>query len=325
MISMPSSAFLHSLESVVCDIREHEQLGLHNTIQIGGPARYMAFPANESELAGLMRLISNEPDLEKALIGRGANMFADSRGYDGLIINMTRWDSEFILDDAGLLVVSGGVDMHAAAVEAARRGWCGIDFMGVVPGTIGAAVAINAGTNVEGYVADCLKWVDAVNYAGEKRHYCCEEMEFGYRTSRLLYGREIIARAAFQLIRCEQAGRTPESTLAFFEKAMDARRAKFPLDLPNFGSTFRSPGPPHPPAGKFIDDLGMKGLRIGNAQISAMHGNFIVNLGGASSEDVLALMQRMHDAVFERYQVSLRPEVHYLCNSRRPKPSFFLK
>ena len=322
---MPASDFLQSLGSVVRNTREHEPLGAHNTIQIGGPALYMAFPTNEGELAGLMQLVSTEPDLEKALIGRGANMFADSQGYDGLIINMTRWDSEFALDDKGLLVVSGGVDMHAAALEAARQGWCGIDFMAVVPGTIGAAVAINAGTNVEGYVADCLKWVDAVNYAGERRHYCCEEMEFGYRTSRLLYGREIITRAAFQLTSCEEAGRTPESTLAFFEKAMDARRAKFPLDLPNFGSTFRSPGPPHPPAGKFIDDLGMKGLRIGNAQISAIHGNFIVNLGGASSDDVLALMREMHDAVLDRYQVSLRPEVHYLCNSGRPKPSFFMK
>jgi len=322
---MTSSAFLKCLESVVPDTRENEPLGAHNTIHIGGPARYMAFPTNESELAGLMQLISREPDLEKALIGRGANMFADSEGYDGLIINMTRWDAEFALDEEGLLVVSGGVDMHAAAVEAARQGWCGIDFMGVVPGTIGAAVAINAGTNVEGYVADCLKWVDAVDYLGEKHHYRCEEMEFGYRTSRLLYGREIITRAAFQLTSCEQAGRTAESTLALFEKAMDARRAKFPLNLPNFGSTFRSPGPPHPPAGKFIDDLGMKGLRIGNAQISLMHGNFIVNLGGASSDDVLALMQRMHDAVLEHYQVSLRPEVHYLCNSGRPKPTFFLK
>jgi UDP-N-acetylmuramate dehydrogenase len=139
-------------------------------------------------------------------------------------------------------------------------------------------------------------------------------MAFGYRTSRLLGGREIVTQAAFQLVRCEEIGKTPEGLIETFEGWMAARRRKFPMDLPNFGSTFRSPGAPHPPAGKLIDELGMKGLRVGGAQISERHGNFIVNLGGASSEDILALMRRMRDAVRERYGITLRPEVCYLAN-----------
>jgi len=310
------------LQAAVADLRPDEPIAPHTTILIGGPARWMAFPAGEDELSRTLAVVARA-GLERALLGCGTNLFADSRGFDGVVINMTRWNHELRIDNAGLLTVAGGAAMGDVAVEAARRGWCGIDFMAVVPGTIGGAVAINAGTNTEGCVADSLQWVETLTYAGEKRRYRADELEFGYRTSRLLYGREIVIRAAFRLTPCAERAETPDGLLARFEAAMAARRAKFPLDLPNFGSAFRSPPPPHPPAGKLIDQLGLKGLRIGNAQISPLHGNFIVNLGGATSDDVLALMQRMHDAALQRYGVSLRPEVHYLCSRARPKPRFF--
>jgi UDP-N-acetylmuramate dehydrogenase len=282
----------------------------------------MVFPTDEAELSRLLAVIAGG-GLERALLGAGANLFADSQGYDGVVINITRLRRELTLDDGGLLVVGGGVDLGSAAAEAAWRGWCGVDFMGVIPGTIGAAVAINAGTNTEGCVADRLEWVETLTYSGQRRRYRADEMQFGYRTSRLLYGREIVTRAAFRLVSCSRRGVTPQDVLMRFAAVMETRRAKFPLDLPNFGSTFRSPPPPHPPAGKLIDDLGMKGLRVGGAQISPMHANFIVNVDRATSDDVLELMRRMHDAVLERYGVSLRPEVHYLCNRTRPRPDFF--
>jgi UDP-N-acetylmuramate dehydrogenase len=281
----------------------------------------MLFPTGAEELSRALAAIA-EAGSERALLGCGANVFADSRGYDGTVLNMTRWNDEFSLDSDGLLVVSGGANMRDVALRAAREGWSGIDFMALVPGTIGGAVAINAGTNVEGYVSDTLEWVETLSWFGEPRRHAAADMEFGYRTSRLLYGREIVVRAAFRLKPCAESERSIEELLAFFETAMGKRREKFPLDLPNFGSTFRSPGAPHPPAGKLIDALGMKGLRVGNAQISPMHGNFIVNLGGATSDDILTLMQRMHDAVLERYGVSLRSEVYYLANCERPRPGF---
>ena len=237
------SAFSQKLKSLVADVRENEMIASHTTIRIGGPARWMVFPADEAELTRLLEPIV-AGDMERALIGRGANLFADSAGYRGVVINMTRWKTPFSIDDDGLMVVGGGANLRETAHEAARRGWGGIDFMAVVPGTVGAAVAINAGTNTEGFVADRAEWVETLTYTGEKRRYRGDEMEFGYRRSRLLYGREIVIRAGFRLVSCAAVGQTSQDIFARFETVLRTRESKFPLQLPNFGSTFRSPGPP---------------------------------------------------------------------------------
>lgn len=310
------------LQTAVADARPGEPLSDHTTIRVGGPARLMVFPVDEKGLTAVLRALANSP-VEWAALGGGANIFADSQGFDGVIVNLSRWRWDLSLDQ-GLLVAGGGLDMREVALAAARQGWCGVDYMSVVPGTVGGAVRINAGTHSEGgYVADRFEWCETLTPAGEKRRYSTAEMEFGYRTSLLLNSSEIVTRAAFRLERCEESGTTPEGLLERFDAFLAARGKKFPLDLPNFGSTFRSPGAPFPPAGKLIDDLGMKGLQAGSARISERHANFIVNLGGAVSDDVLALMRRMHDAVLEKHGVRLWPEVHYLANKSRPRPEFF--
>ena len=302
-------------QNVVRDTRPAEPLAHYTTVRVGGPAGLMVFPSGERELAGALRALAGlAREVEWTVLGGGANLFADSRGFDGVVVNLSRWEWDFALD-GGLLTVGGGVNMRDVVLEAARRGWCGVDYMAVVPGTIGGAVCINAGSHSEGgFVADRFRWAETVSLDGEKRRYEAGDMGFGYRTSRLLGGSEIVTRAAFQLVRCDETGQTPENLVRTFEAWAAARSRKFPMDLPNFGSTFRSPGAPHPPAGKLIDELGMKGLRIGGAQISERHGNFIVNLGSATSEDILTLMRRMRDAVRERHGVTLRPEVCYLAN-----------
>ncbi|NQU44305.1 UDP-N-acetylmuramate dehydrogenase [bacterium] len=307
----------------VADARVEEPLSNHTTVQVGGPAEVMLLPADQTELSAALRALREEGDgLECAVVGGGANLFADSAGWRGVVISLAGWRWDLTLD-SGLMVVGGGLNLADVAREAARQGWGGVDFMAVVPGTVGGAVVINAGTIYEGYVADRFEWAETVDREGRLHCYARDDMGFGYRASRLLYGKEIVTRTAFRLAPCEEIGRGPEELLARFDEAMAKRWKKFPLDLPNFGSTFRSPGEPHPPAGKLIDDLGLKGHRVGNARISDLHGNFIVNLGGASSDDILGLMQVMHDAVHRAHDVCLRPEVHYLCNRHRPRPDFF--
>jgi UDP-N-acetylmuramate dehydrogenase len=284
----------------------------------------MAFPAGESELRELVLFLHEVgAALNWTVLGGGANLFADSAGYDGVVVSLKHWSEPLSLDKEGVLVVPGGMDLRFVAEEAARRGWGGVDWMAVVPGTIGGAVCINAGTAYEGYVADRLLWAESMSPEGRLRRWSAEEMGFGYRVSRLLGQREIVVRAGFRLASVDSLGTTPDALFARFEEAMAARRAKFPLDLPNFGSTFRSPGAEWPPAGRLLDELGMKGLRLGNAQISEMHANFIVNLGNASSEDVIGLMERMRDAVQKRHGIILRPEVHFLHDGRRSRPEIF--
>jgi UDP-N-acetylmuramate dehydrogenase len=296
-------------------VREHEPLATHTTVRIGGPAHLMVFPANETELAEALTVLTDSAQkVEWTVLGGGANVLADSRGFDGVVLNLSRWVWDLSLEN-GVLTVGGGMSMRDVVLETTRQGWCGVDYMAVVPGTIGGAVCINAGTHSEGgFIADRFLWAETLSPDGAKHRYSAEEMGFGYRTSRLQGKHEIVTRAAFQLVRCEEAGKTPKGLMETFDGWVAARKRKFPMEFPNFGSTFRSPGAPLPPAGKLIDELGMKGLRIGNAGISERHGNFIVNLGNATSDDVLALMRRMRDAVRERYGVTLRPEVCYLAN-----------
>jgi UDP-N-acetylmuramate dehydrogenase len=310
------------------EVRLEEPLADYTTVRVGGPARLMAFPVRPSDLAAILkavRLATQESGLpvEFAVLGGGANVFADSHGFDGLILNMRRCDAQIEWGREGLVVAPGGAAMREVAHEAARRGWGGVAFMAEVPGTIGGAVVINAGTNIGGYVADRLQWVETLTLDGEVHHYEREALGFGYRTSNLLHTPQIVLRAAFQLERLEALGHTPQSMLAHFDAVMTDRSEKFPLDLPNFGSTFRSPGPPFPPAGKMLDELGLKGFQIGAAQISDKHANFIVNRGGATSDDILGLIVHMREAVAARHGVLLRPEVHFLRSRRRPSPDFF--
>jgi len=306
-------------------VRCDERLALHTTVRVGGAARIMAFATTEAELLDVIDvLVRADKGVEIAVIGTGANLLVDNDGFSGVVVNMANWRDDAEIDGDGLMVVGGGASLRDAALGAAARGWCGIDFMAVVPGTIGGAIVINAGTHGEGFVSDTLEWVETVALAdGERQRYTADEMAFDYRTSRLLGGREIVTRAAFRLTACGTAGTTPDDLLRGFEQVMEARREKFPLDKPTFGSVFRSPPPPQPPAGKLIDKVGLKGARLGDAMISPMHANFIVNLGRATSSDVLGLMQRMHDAVLEGTGISLRPEVRYLADVDRPRPDFF--
>ncbi len=319
---MSAATVFELLRNCAAELRRGEPIAPHTTVGVGGPARVMAFPRDDGDLTELLAAVHDaKPPL--FLLGGGANLFADSRGVGGLAVNMTRWAEEFNLDANGLLVAGGGASLRDTAHEAARRGWGGIDFMAEVPGTIGGATVINAGTNVGGYVADRFQWVETLSLDGRKRRYGPEEMAFGYRTSRLLHGSEIVLRSAFRLERCETLGLSPETLRERFDAVMAERERKFPLDLPNFGSTFRSPGAPHPPAGKLLDDLGLKGFQVGGARVSDRHANFIVNVGGATSDDILAVMEEMHRAVLDAHGLSLRPEVHYLCDPGQPRPSFF--
>jgi UDP-N-acetylmuramate dehydrogenase len=310
------------------EVRFEEPLAAYTTVRVGGPAYLMAFPVRPSDLADILkavRLSSQETGcpVEFAVLGGGANVFADSHGFDGLVLNMRRCDAQLEWSHEGLLVAPGGAAMREVAHESARRGWGGVAFMAEVPGTIGGAVVINAGTNVGGYVADRLRWVETLTLDGEVHRYDHADLGFGYRTSNLLHTPQIVLRTAFQLERLDKLGHTPQSMLAHFDSVLADRSEKFPLDLPNFGSTFRSPGPPFPPAGKLLDELGLKGFQIGAAQISPKHANFIVNRGGATSDDIVDLIVHMRQSVAARHGVLLRPEVHFLRSRHRPSPDFF--
>lgn len=322
-LSDASQRLLRALKAGGLECRQGEPIAPYTTVEIGGPADIMVFPHNADEVGAVLATLAVAPEGYPWLVlGGGANVFADSRGYPGLVLQMGRYDRALRVE-GDVFIAAGGLPMEKLAHAAAEKGYAGIDFMAVVPGSVGGAVCINAGTHLEGYVADYLIWVETLNQRGELQRYQPEDLDFGYRHSRLLHSREIVVRAAFRLPACKQLGRVPEALMERFEAILAERAEKFPLDQPNFGSTFRSPGKGLPPAGKLLDDLGMKGTQVGAAQISAKHANFIVNLGGATSEDVIGLMTRMRDVVREAHGIALEPEVHYLRGPKAPTPEIF--
>lgn len=319
----PPSPWPEFFQRIALPFQENAPIAPYTTVRVGGPARWLLFPKNADQLAALLRFHQEEyPACPLLLLGGGANCFVDSKGFDGLVINLRRWDEDISIQEKRLSC-GGGLDMGRVAEAATRAGLGGLDFMAVVPGTVGGAVVINAGTHTEGYVADCLVEVETLDSGGALHRYDGAELAFAYRQSALIGKREIVTRAVFELPTLESLGLNEAAQFARFKESLAVRRAKFPLQWPNFGSTFRSPGRPYPPAGKLLDDLGMKGTRLGQAQISEKHANFIVNVGGATSADILGLMEKMQAVVEKAHGIRLRPEVHYIPAPGSPMPPLY--
>jgi UDP-N-acetylmuramate dehydrogenase len=204
-------------------------------------------------------------------------------------------------DESMVMQAGAGVPLSVIAAAAAREGLTGLEFAAGIPGSFGGALLMNAGA-YGGQIADLVEYVRVLDEAGTVRTLGSEELGFGYRASALKASGLLIVRGGLRLTYGERD--KIQSTMA---KYLELRRENQPLDLPSGGSVFRNPAGGG--AGRFIDGAGLKGLRVGNAQISEKHANFIVNLGGARAEDVRALMDIASREVWEKYGVALESEI----------------
>lgn len=272
-------------------------MSLHTSLKVGGPADLYAIPEDAEDLHGLLSWL-REQDIPWMPVGRGYNLLVRDKGIRGAVISLERFDRITARED-GLITAEAGAENLAVVRFAQKMGLGGIGFISGIPGTIGGAIKMNAGAYGEGL----LERTDHLTLLrdGTVGDFRMEELDYGYRHLKLDDG-DIVLAATFRLDK-----RHPHHTEEEIRKDLELRRTKHNVGHPSAGSFFKNP---HGQAAwRLIDAAGMRGARVGGAQVSEVHSNFLVNTGGATAADFLALAVIVKDAVFATSGVTLEEEV----------------
>lgn len=277
-------------------LKENEPLSAHTTLGIGGPARWYFRPTDAAALAEALAAVP--ADVAIMPLGRGSNLLVGDAGIDGLVIDMSHINTIEITGDT--LTAGAGCRMSKVALQCANHGLTGVEFMATVPGDIGGGVAMNAGAFGQ-QVSDTLQQIVVLHRDGREEAINAQQLTMRYRYTQLPAGSLVVA-ATFRL----QAG-DPESIRRRMREIREKRSATQPLAQPNCGSVFKNPENDH--AARLIEAAGLKGTCIGGARISNTHANFIINEGGATCADVLALIALVRREVEAQFSVLLEPEV----------------
>ena len=280
---------------------EQTALARYTTIGTGGPARFFARPETLDELIELLRFAAGE-GLRVETIGLGSNLLVADEGVDGLVLKLAGELAAARVE--GTTLIAGGGAPNAVALHRARAaGLGGFEFASAIPGTAGGGVRMNAGAYGRDW-RDVMVEAVVVDAAGA-RTLSVDDLDLSYRHSGIRSG-QVVAEVRFEL-----EPRPPEEVKARAAALLAERKATQPTNKRTFGSVFKNPGD-GPGAGRMIEECGLKGHRIGGAQISPRHANFIENPGGATSADCIALMVEARAQVLERFGVQLEHEVQFL-------------
>lgn len=284
-------------------LKEGELLSNHTTFRIGGAAKYFAVPKNEEEIMEAVDFAIVK-DLPYYILGKGSNVLFADEGYPGVVIEIgAGMEKVERIGDTGIRA-QAGVSLSALAAFAAREGLAGLEFAGGIPGTLGGAVTMNAGA-YGGEMKDVIVSAKVMDEDGGVKVLSCDELELGYRTSIVQKKQLIVLEAEFSL----QPGET-EAIQSTMKELNAKRREKQPLEYPSAGSTFKRPEGYF--AGKLIEDAGLRGYRVGDAQVSEKHCGFVVNRGKATCAEVLQLIEDVQKEVKEQFGVQLEPEVRII-------------
>lgn len=279
-----------------------EPMSLHTSWKIGGPAEIFAEPRGIDDLVLLIKY-ARRYSMPLTVIGAGTNILVGDGGIDGLVVKVGGGLADLKLEGT-LVTAGGGVRLPRLASAARDAGLGKFEFLAGIPGTVGGAVVMNAGANGSS-VAELVTGVTCVDSLGEIKRLERDRLSWGYRSSGLQGTDLIVVEASFEGI-----PRDKELIARDMEKYLNSRNSSQPLEYPNSGSVFKNP--PGSFAGKLIQESGCRGMIIGGAQVSLKHANFIVNLGGAKSGEVLELISEVRERVREKYGISLEMEVKVL-------------
>lgn len=292
---------------------EHEPLAPHTSWRIGGPARYYREVAHPDDLRAALTW-ARERDLPVFLLGGGTNTLIRDAGFPGLVLRYVASDwhiQAHMEDERGTLCVQAGAPMAGTVRRIAAQGWGGLEWAEGLPGTVGGAVFGNAGC-YGGDIAGALEraWVLV---GDEVELWTVGDMNYTYRSSRLkTQARQQATSSAPVVLAADLSVQRadPHELAATMARTAAARKERTPWGR-SCGSVFKNP-PTSASAGQLIDRAGLKGQRIGAAEISTKHANYIVNLGGASSDDVLHLIDLVHSTVQRQFGIDLELEVQIL-------------
>ena len=249
-------------------------------------------------------MYAKEKKLPFYILGKGSNVLFSDEGFRGVVIEVGKGMSGIALERASVVRVQAGTSMSAMAAKMAEWGLAGFEFAAGIPGTLGGGIAMNAGA-YNGEIKDCILTATVLDQSGRVRILKADELELGYRTSIIQKEEYIVLEAEFYF----ESG-NPEGIKAHMRDLNSRRRDKQPLEFPSAGSTFKRPEGHY--AGKLIEDAGLKGYRVGDAQVSEKHCGFVVNRGEATAEDVKKLIRDVQDKVWDEFQVKLEPEVRII-------------
>ncbi|MEN9208636.1 MAG: UDP-N-acetylmuramate dehydrogenase [Gloeomargarita sp. GMQP_bins_120] len=273
------------------------------TYRVGGPAEWLACPRTLEELQMALAW-AEKRQVPVTVLGAGSNVLISDRGLPGLVL-CTRYLRGMTWDEqTGQVVAAAGVPLPQLAWEAARRGWQGLAWAVGIPGTVGGAVVMNAGAQggcTAEYLVSAQVWLE-----GTVHTWTPADLHYDYRFSRLQGTPGVVIAACWQCL----PGQDPQVLLRQTGDYLQQRRTTQPYHLPSCGSVFRNP--PGYKAGWLIEHSGLKGYRIGQAQVSPLHANFIVNLGGATAQQIYDLIGYVQATVAARWGVYLQPEVKFL-------------
>ncbi|PEY41385.1 UDP-N-acetylenolpyruvoylglucosamine reductase [Bacillus cereus] len=291
------------IEAEVGKVLENEALARYTTMKIGGPADILIVPSSVIGVEKTLDLVKKYHTKWTA-IGRGSNLLVSDNGIEGVVIRLGEGLDH--LEVEGTTVrVGGGYPLIKLSTLLSRQGLAGLEFASGIPGSIGGAVYMNAGAH-KSDMSEVLTRARIMFDDGTMKWLTKEEMEFSYRTSVLQTKRPgIVVEAELQL----KAGNR-EEIVSIMQKNKDYRRETQPWNHPCAGSIFRNPLPHF--AGDLVEKAGLRGYQIGGAKISEMHGNFIVNAGSASAQDVLNLIAFVKKTIKEKFGVDMHTEVEII-------------
>ena len=295
--------FVTLLQMADIDLKQGEPMCRHTTFQIGGPVAVMAFP-NSPEQVGEILKIARRYEITPMILGAGSNILAPDEGLDTVVIELRTAMNRVEERSKGEFEAQAGAAMARLATFAMERGYTGLEFAHGIPGTVGGGVYMNAGA-YGGEMCQVVTGVTAMDRAGNLLDIPADKLELSYRHSRFMNEDLVILSVRVKL---EKGDR--EEIRAKMSELMTRRRTSQPLELPSAGSTFKRPSTGY--AAAMIEAAGLKGLRVGDAQVSEKHAGFVVNRGRATCKDVLQLMEQVQDRVEQDTGVRLEPEVRIL-------------
>ncbi len=278
-----------------------EPMWKHTSMRIGGPAEIMAFPQSINELRIVLELaaVNNVPLF---VIGQGTNLLVKDGGVRGIVLNLVDM-SYYSYFEKSSIRAGASVKLTYLVKEAIRFGLRGLEFASGIPGSLGGAIYMNAGAYNKS-IGQLVSRIKLMDYEGNFFERTGSELVFGYRWSSLQEEKLIILEGVLDLIPGER-----EEIRRYAEQILQERQEKHP-NFPSAGSFFRNP--PGKTAGYLIEKAGAKGFAVGDAQVSMQHGNFIINKGEATAEDVLNLMEMVKEKVKSVMNVELEPEVRII-------------
>lgn len=274
----------------------------HTTFRIGGPADVFIEPTSEKELIRCVRFLRTE-GIPLCLIGNGSNLLVRDGGIRGAVVKLGRRFSDITVE-GDRIRVQAGAQLSAVAKMSFRAELTGMETISGIPGSIGGAVAMNAGA-YGGEMKDVVESVRVIDSAGEVVDIPAEEMSFSYRHSRVQDEHLIVVEVSLRL-----SPGNPEQIEERYKDYTERRITKQPLDKASAGSTFKRPSVGF--ASALIDEAGFRGYSVGDAQVSTKHCGFLVNNGKASAKDVLELIKIIQDEIYEKKGIHLEPEVRII-------------